>query len=97
MDLALKSTDTPDGKKVHLLDQKIEEAKAQGLGKVSLEASIVAKQVNVIQVALLSKDGETGELRKDKPQKFAEGNLADPADQAKVNSKLFTGLSRQLY
>ncbi len=47
---------------------------------MSLEASVLAKQVNVIQVALLSKDGETGELRKDKPLKFAEGNLADPAD-----------------
>lgn len=79
MDLALKTTDTPKGK-VFLLEQQIENAKVKGLGKVILEASIMAKQIKVVEVSLLGKDSETGELKRDKAQKFAEGNLADPVD-----------------
>ena len=45
-----------------------------------LEASILAKQIKVVEVSLLGKDSETGELKRDKAQKFAEGNLADPVD-----------------
>ena len=62
-----------------------------------LEAAVLSKQVKVVEVSQLRKDPETGEFVKEMTQKFAEGHLADPAAQAKVNPELYTGLSRHLY
>ena len=84
MELALKVNEKT---KVSLLEQQIEECKKQGLNRVLLEAAILAKQVKVVNAFLLSKDNETGEFKKEQGPKyqieFAEGNLADPVDQAR--------------
>ena len=62
-----------------------------------LEAAVLAKQVKVVEVSLLRQIAETGEFVKEMTQNFAQGHLADPAAQAKVNPDLYTGLSRHLY
>lgn len=62
-----------------------------------LEANVLGKQVKIVEVWLLGQDSETGELKKDHVLKFADSNLADPKDQAEVNPKLYSGLSRHLY
>ena len=49
----------------------------------------MAKQVKVVEVWLLGTDPETGLPKKEQAQKFGDGNLADPADQAKVTPQLY--------
>lgn len=62
-----------------LLEQEINACKAQGLGRVLLEAAVLAKQIKVVEVSLLRRDLETGDFVKQMTQKFADGHLADPA------------------
>ena len=103
IELVLQMVDSEsngDGGKgrVSRLAQQIEQVKRDGSGgRIQLEAAILAKQVKVVEVWLLNRDQETGELKKDQAQKFAESNLAEPVDQAKVMPSLYQGLSRHLY
>ena len=61
MDLALKML---DNKTTSVLEQQIEVCRQSGQGRVLLEASILAKQVKVVEVSLLGKDSATGEFKK---------------------------------
>ena len=94
-DLALRMSQADP--KVSLLEQQITECRTKGMGRVFLEAAVLAKQCKVVEVSLLVRDGPDGDFRKETSQKFADGHLADPVAQAKVNPDLYSGLSRHLY